>query len=91
MKATVFRVLEDLTFKISEGSDQNRSCPESALLAVSAKLGETPNVLVATCLGAIELKLVNLHMYSVNSQPELSEGRLLPIHSSTVFTATPIG
>ena len=31
-------VLEDLTFKISEGSDQNRSCPESALLAVSAKL-----------------------------------------------------
>ena len=38
MKATVFRVLEDLTFKISEGSDQNRSCPESALLAVSAKL-----------------------------------------------------
>ena len=48
-------------------------------------------VLFATCLGAIELKLVNLHMYSVNSQPELSEGRLLPIHSSTVFTAAPIG
>ena len=38
MKATVSEVLEDLAFKISEGSDQNRSCPESALLAVSAKL-----------------------------------------------------
>jgi hypothetical protein len=35
VKATVFGVLEDLTFKISEGSDQNWSCPESALLAVS--------------------------------------------------------
>ena len=38
VKATVSGVLEDLTLKISEGSDQNRSCPESALLAVSAKL-----------------------------------------------------
>ena len=28
-------VFEDLKFKISEGSDQNWSCPESALLAVS--------------------------------------------------------
>ena len=35
MKATVSGVLEDLKFKISEGSDQNWSCPESALLAVS--------------------------------------------------------
>ena len=35
VKATVFGVLDDLTFKISEGSDQNLSCPESA---VSAKL-----------------------------------------------------
>ena len=38
MKATVSGVLEDLMFKIPEGSDQNCSCPESALLAVSAKL-----------------------------------------------------
>ena len=30
--------LQDLKFKISEGSDQNWSCPESAQLAVSAKL-----------------------------------------------------
>ena len=35
VKATVSWVLEDLKFKISEGSDQNWSCPESALLAVS--------------------------------------------------------
>ena len=35
MKATVFGVFEDLKFKISEGSDQNRSFPESALLTVS--------------------------------------------------------
>ena len=35
MKATVSGVFEDLKFKISEGSDQNLSCPESALLAVS--------------------------------------------------------
>ena len=38
MEATGSGVLEDLTFKISEGSDPNLSCPESALLAVSAKL-----------------------------------------------------
>ena len=38
MKATVSGVLEDHAFKISEGSDQNRSCPKSALLAVLAKL-----------------------------------------------------
>ena len=38
VKATVSGVFEDLKFKISEGLDQNRSCPESALLAVSAKL-----------------------------------------------------
>ena len=37
MKATVFGVLEDLRFEISEGSDHNRRCPESAQLAVSAK------------------------------------------------------
>jgi hypothetical protein len=30
-------------------------------------------------------------MYSANSQPELSKERVLLIHSSTVFTATPIG
>ena len=48
VKATVSGVFEDLKLKISEGSDQNWSCPESAMLAVSAyldtKLGETPNV-----------------------------------------------
>ena len=38
MEATGSGVLEDLTFKISEGSDPNLSRPESALLAVSAKL-----------------------------------------------------
>ena len=32
---TVSGVFENLKFKISEGSDQNRSCPDSALLAVS--------------------------------------------------------
>ena len=37
LKATVSGVFEDLKFKISEGSDQNWSCPDSALLAVSAK------------------------------------------------------
>ena len=35
VKATGSGVIEDLKFKISEGSDQNWSCPESALLAVS--------------------------------------------------------
>ena len=35
VKATVFYRLDDLKFKISEGSDQNWSCPESAQLAVS--------------------------------------------------------
>ena len=46
MKATVSYRLQNLKFKISEGSDQNWSCPESAQLAVSVdtKLGETPNV-----------------------------------------------
>ena len=37
VKATVFGVFEDLKFKISEGSDQNWSCPESALLPVSVQ------------------------------------------------------
>ena len=37
-----FWVLWDLKFKISEGSDQNWSCPESAQLAVSAKLRQLP-------------------------------------------------
>ena len=32
---TVSGVFEDLKFKISEDSDQNWSCPDSALLAVS--------------------------------------------------------
>ena len=41
-KVSVFWVLEDLKFKISEGSDQNWSCPESAQLAVSAKLRQPP-------------------------------------------------
>ena len=38
MKATVSGVVEDLKFKISEGSDQNWCFPDSAQLAVSAKL-----------------------------------------------------
>ena len=37
LKATNFWVFEDLKLKISEGSDQNWSFPDSALLAVSAK------------------------------------------------------
>ena len=31
VKATVSGVFEDLNFKISEGSDQNLRCPQSAL------------------------------------------------------------
>ena len=42
LKATVSWVFEDLKFKISEGLDQNWSCPESAQLAVSAKLRQPP-------------------------------------------------
>ena len=38
VKATVSGVVEDLKFKISEESDQNWRFPESARLAVSAKL-----------------------------------------------------
>ena len=38
MKATVFGVVEDLKFKISEGSDQNWCFPDPGQLAVSAKL-----------------------------------------------------
>ena len=38
MKATVSGVVEDLKFKISEDSDQNWCFPDSAQLAVSAKL-----------------------------------------------------
>ena len=38
MKATVFGVVEYLKFKISDGSDQNWCFPDSAQLAVSAKL-----------------------------------------------------
>ena len=38
MKATVSGVVEDLKFKISEGSDQNWCFPDSAQSAVSAKL-----------------------------------------------------
>ena len=38
MKATVSGVVEDLKFKISEGSDPNWCIPDSAQLAVSAKL-----------------------------------------------------
>ena len=38
MKVTVSGVVEDLKFKISEGSDQNWCFPDSAQLAVSAKL-----------------------------------------------------
>ena len=38
MKATVSGVVEDLKFKISEGSDKNWCFPDRAHLAVSAKL-----------------------------------------------------
>ena len=38
MKATVSGVVEELKFKISEGSDQNWCFPDCAHLAVSAKL-----------------------------------------------------
>ena len=38
VKSTVFRVFEDLKFKISEGSDQNWCFPGSAQLAVSVQL-----------------------------------------------------
>ena len=38
VKFTVFWVFEDLKFKISEGYDQNCCFPDSAQLAVSAKL-----------------------------------------------------
>ena len=38
MKATSSAVVEDLNFKISEGSDQNWCFPDCAQLAVSAKL-----------------------------------------------------
>ena len=37
VKATVFGIFEDFKFKISEDSDQNWSCPDSAQLAVSVK------------------------------------------------------
>ena len=38
MKATVFGVVEDLKFKISEGLDQNWCFPDFDQLAISAKL-----------------------------------------------------
>ena len=38
VKSTVSWVFEDLKFKISEGYDQNWCFPDSAKLAVSAKL-----------------------------------------------------
>ena len=38
MRATVSGVVEDLKFKISEGSDQNWCFPDCAQLAVSTKL-----------------------------------------------------
>ena len=38
VKAIVSGVLENLKFKISEVLDQNLSCPDFALMAVSAKL-----------------------------------------------------
>ena len=38
VKSIVFGVLEDLKFKISEDSDQNKNFPGSTLSAVSAKM-----------------------------------------------------
>ena len=42
VKASVSWVFEDLKFKISEGSDQNWCFPDSAQVAVSAKLRQLP-------------------------------------------------
>ena len=49
VKATVSGVLKNLTSKISEVSDQNWSCPESVLLAVSAlRSSNTPETVAFT-------------------------------------------
>ena len=42
MKASVSGVVEDLKLKISEGSDKNWCFPDSAQVAVSAKLRQLP-------------------------------------------------
>ena len=42
VKATLSGVVEDLKFKISEGSDENWCFPDFAQLAVSAKLRQLP-------------------------------------------------
>ena len=47
VKATVSGVFKDLKFEISEGSDQNWSCPDSALLAVSVQMN--PRVYTKVC------------------------------------------
>ena len=67
VKATVFGVLEDLTFKISEGSDQNWSCPESVLLAVSVKLKViTPETVAFTIPWYLEVwQILNQLIYIV--------------------------
>ena len=44
LKATVSGVFEDHKFEISEGSDQNRSCPDDALLAVLVELRQLFNI-----------------------------------------------
>ena len=47
LKAKVSGVFEDLKFKISEGSDENWSFPDSALLAVSALMSSNTPETVA--------------------------------------------
>jgi hypothetical protein len=54
VKATGSGVLEDPTFKISEGSDQKRSCPESDLLAVSARSSNTPEPVASQYLDTLK-------------------------------------
>ena len=67
VKSTVSWVFEDLKFKISEGYDQNWCFPDSAQLAVSAKLRQlTGQSQGNTNLGRSLLKFLNLR--SSNTQ-----------------------
>ena len=59
MKATVFGVVEDLKFKISEGSDQNWCFPDSAQLLV--KTEAQIKFLISECKYLI-LMHVRLHL-----------------------------
>ena len=65
VKATVTEGFEDLKFKISEGSDQNWSCPDSALLAVSAKqlCSEPSEILNLMSSNTLETVAFNIPWY----------------------------